>query len=279
MSQNNSKTSSETRLLIVDDEPNIRSALGTALRLLGYSVDEADSGEEALLLLERASYDLMVLDMHMPGLGGLEVMKRVRQLWPDLLIVILTGHATLESAIAAVKSEAVDYLLKPASTHEIAETVTRALQKQTGQRQRRQLMELMGEAIEVLRHPNTPYPATGPAKDMSNTLIEFERLTLDRQKRMLTITNDDIQIVQLTEGETIVMASLMTYPDQILSCRDLIQVGWGYDMNERDAQGVIRPHICRLRNKIGLLMPRPTPIHTVRKRGYLFSTNKRYPLC
>ncbi|MBI1882282.1 MAG: response regulator transcription factor [Chloroflexi bacterium] len=273
--QNNTQTNPEIRLLIVDDEPNIRSALGLALRLLGYSVDEASSGEEALSLLGRLPYNLMVLDMRMPGLDGVEVMRRARQLRPDLLIVILTGHATLDSAIAAVKSEAVDYLLKPSSVHEIAETVTRALQKQTGQRQRQQLMQLMGEALEALRHTETSHPAAATAHGMAESVLQFHPLTLDRQKRMLMIAGDEIRTIHLTEGETIVMASLMMYPDQILSCHDLIRVGWGHDMNEREAQGVIRPHVCRLRGKISMFMTEPAPIHTVRKRGYLFSINKR----
>ena len=273
--QNYIQTSSENRLLIVDDELNIRSALGRALRSLDYSVDEASSGEEALLLLERMPYALMVLDMRMqPGLDGMEVMRRAHQLYPDLLIVILTGHATLESAIVAVKSEAVDYLLKPTSLHEIAETVTQALRKHAGQRQRSHLIHLMDEALEVLRHDEAAHPTISAPKSPPEALLQLHPLTLDRQKRILQIASDEIPTIHLTEGETIVLASLMLFPNEILSCRDLIQVGWGHEMNENEAQGVIRPHVCRLRAKVNMALAEPL-IHTVRKRGYLLSLNQK----
>ena len=88
------------RLLIVDDEFNLRTSLGEVLRLRGFQVDEAASGLEALTLLERGAYDLMVLDMVMPGMHGVEVMRRAREMRPDLAVIVLTAHATVESAIA-----------------------------------------------------------------------------------------------------------------------------------------------------------------------------------
>ncbi|MCK6624883.1 MAG: response regulator transcription factor [Anaerolineae bacterium] len=257
------------RLLIVDDEPNIRSSVGRALSLLGYTVAEAAGGQEALLMLTQNVYDLMLLDMRMPpGLDGIEVMARARQLCPELLIVILTGHATLESAIAAVKSEAIDYLQKPASLQEIARVVTRSLEKRAAQRQRQRLVEVMGEALEALRQTE---PASAPAMippDLLDTLY-LHPLTLDRHKRLLMVAGEKTQSLHLTEGETAILASLMMCPDQVLSCRDLIQTGWGYSASEREAQNIVRPHICRLRHKINALIPHAPLLHTVRKRGYV----------
>lgn len=120
---------SDVRLLVVDDEPNIRTPLARALGLRGYLVEEADSGHEALRLLERTPYNLMVLDMHMPGMDGAEVIQHTRRLYPKMLIIILTGYNTLDNAIAAIKGEAVDYLLKPVSMEEILAAVAQALQK------------------------------------------------------------------------------------------------------------------------------------------------------
>ncbi|NJN93069.1 MAG: response regulator transcription factor [Anaerolineales bacterium] len=262
-------TSLGIRLLIVDDEANIRSSVGRALSLLGYTVEEAASGNEALAMLAQTMYDLMLLDMRMsPGLDGIEVMARARQMCPELLIVILTGHATMESAIAAVKSEAIDYLQKPASLHEIARVVTRSLEKRAGQRQRQRLVEVMGEALEVLRQTEyTSAPSLIPP-DLLDTLY-LHPLTLDRHKRLLMVAGEQTQVLHLTEGETAILASLMMCPDQILSCRDLIQTGWGYSANEGDAQNIIRPHICRLRRKINALIPNSPLLHTVRKRGYV----------
>lgn len=267
------QTKSEAHLLIVDDEPNIRSALGRALSLLGYKVEEASTGQEALMMLQQAVYDLMVLDLRLPGMDGLEVMARAHQLYPDLLIIVLTGHATLESAIAAVKSEAVDYLQKPASIQEIAETVTRSLEKRAGQVQRQRLVQVVGEALEVLRLGD-PSLKVASSPSEAQDILHLHPFKLDRHKRLLMIAAEKAQVLQLTEGETVVLASLMMCPDKVLSCRDLIELGWGYSTHEGEAQNIIRPHVSRLRSKINRVIPASTFIHTVRKRGYVLQTLK-----
>ena len=121
----------QARVLVVDDEAHVRSALTRSLTLLGYSADAAASGHQALEMLERAPYDAMVLDMCMPGMDGVEVVQRACQMCPGLIIVVLTGHAALESAISAVKSHVADCLLKPASVHDIAAVIGDALQQRT----------------------------------------------------------------------------------------------------------------------------------------------------
>jgi DNA-binding response OmpR family regulator len=261
----------ETHILIVDDEANIRSALSRALGLLGFRTKEAASGDEALLMLEHTYFDLMVLDMRMPGMHGIEVMQRVHRLYPELLLVVLTGYATLESAIEAVKSEAADYLLKPASIQEIVGAVSRSLQRRNEQRQRKQFVDAVTEAVAVLQHLNPPAPPLSETSASDPNLLHVPPLTLHCHKRLLLVANNGrTQMLQLTEGESTILASLMTCPDQILSCRDLIQSGWGYSANEREAQHIVRPHICRLRHKIEAVINDPPLIATVRKRGYVF---------
>jgi len=124
----------QTRVLVVDDETHVRSALTRSLTLLGYSADGAASGHQALGMLECAPYDAMVLDLHMPGISGVEVMQGARQMCPGLIIVILTGRATLMSVIAAVKSHAASYLFKPVSVHDIAAVIADSLQRRTHSR-------------------------------------------------------------------------------------------------------------------------------------------------
>lgn len=100
------------------------------LELEGYLAQVANSGGQALSLLQRNRYDLLLLDMHMPGLPGLEVLQQAGQMGLDLAVVILTGHKEFEDSVAALSSELVtDFLLKPASNHEIISAVARALQK------------------------------------------------------------------------------------------------------------------------------------------------------
>lgn len=265
---------SAAQLLIVDDERGIRLALMRALSLLGYAVDGAGSGQEALALLERTSYDLMVLDMHMPDTDGAEVMHRARRLHPDLLIIVLTGHATLDSAIAAVKLEAVDYLCKPVSIREIAGTIARVLRKQAKQLHQRRLVQLMGRALNALREVETPLTSPPSPTASSERFVVAAPLILDRQNLRVAMGDSPVQIFQLTEGEAEVLASLMTHPNQVLSCRELVHLMWGQNLTESEAESVVRPRICRLRRKFRVRPKADRLICTVRGQGYVFASNE-----
>ena len=251
-----------TRLLIVDDESNIRSALVRALNLVGYHAEEAASGKEALTLLAQTFFDLMVLDLCLPDIEGVAVMQQAQQLQPGLLIVILTGHATLESAIAAVKSEAVDYLRKPAGVHEIIDAVTRALQKRAARAQREQL----ARALDLLQSDATPALLTAV-----NGSLSIGPLKLDRSNRLVRINDQPVRTIVLSRGETAVLASLMARPNHTLSCQQLVQAAWGYHADRKEAESIIRPYISRLRSKIEHDRTEPRLIRTVRQHGYLFS--------
>ncbi len=269
--------SQKAQLLIVDDEPNIRSSLGRALSLLGYSVEEAGSGHEALALLEHTAPHLMVLDMNMPGLDGVEVMRRARQMHPDLLIIILTGYATLENAIAAVKLEAVDYLRKPVSTREIADIVTQTLEKHTQQLHQQHLVDVLGETLDALHQvsdltlsESSPVSLDLNSDKFSQNFLYVYPLRLDRQKRQVTLEDNPGHPAQLTKGETAVLSSLMTYPNQALSCQELVYSAWDDIVDEDEAKSLIRPYIFRLRRKLEAILPTPRLICTVRRHGYSF---------
>ena len=198
MTPNPDRSISETtaRVLAVDDEAHIRHAIVRALRLNHYAADEAGSGRRALELLGQSPYDILLLDMRMPGMDGIEVMHRARAIQPELLIIVLTGHATLDSAIAAVKLGAVDYLLKPASLHDIAAAVAAALQARQQQVQRQQLMNAVSAAVDVLRHTQlptaqpmaAPHPTDEPWPDR---FLHVGPLTLDHHR---AVTNRPARI-------------------------------------------------------------------------------------
>lgn len=271
----------KTQLLIVDDEPNIRYSLVRTLSLLGHIVEEAESGREALALLEQSSPDLMLLDINMPGMNGMEVMQRARQMHPELLIIILTGYASVENAIAAVKSDAIDYLRKPASTAEITHAVTQALEKRDQQQQQQQLVQFLQQALAALRQSDAfaliPTPFTtdqgSPPLELRaypENLIHAHPLMLDRQKRLVTFVNDTSRLIQLTKGESVVLASLMAHSNQALSCEQLVFMAWSEQMKEDQALSVIRPYIFRLRRKLEDDPKNPCLIRTVRRYGYVF---------
>jgi DNA-binding response OmpR family regulator len=121
---------SQQSVLIVDDEKNIRLTLSRALEGLGLGAETAVNGDEALARLKERAYDLVLLDLRMPGADGMEVLRRVRELRPRVAIVIITAYGTIESAVEAMKLGAVDFIQKPFAPAEVRDLVRRVLARE-----------------------------------------------------------------------------------------------------------------------------------------------------
>jgi DNA-binding response OmpR family regulator len=117
-------------ILIVDDEKNIRLTLSQALETLGAEIDTAANGEEALTKLKEKEFGLILLDIRMPGMDGMEVLHRVREIRPDIRVIMITAYGTVESAVEAMKLGAVDFLQKPFDPKEIRELVLRVMDRE-----------------------------------------------------------------------------------------------------------------------------------------------------
>ena len=115
------------KILIVDDEDAIRFFAGYGLGRAGWQVHEVSTGEAALAWLEHNPCDVILLDLHMPGVDGLAVMREARKRWPDVMVVIMTAYASLDSAIEAVRQGAFDYLQKPCQIDDIVACTNRAM--------------------------------------------------------------------------------------------------------------------------------------------------------
>jgi DNA-binding response OmpR family regulator len=245
------------RLLVVDDEEHIRFAIAEALDREGYRVDTADSGISALESLARTRYDLMILDIRMPEVDGVQVMTQVHQQFPDLLIIILTGYASLESAITAVKSGAVDYLEKPTSTQEIVQTVKMHLQKHgTGR-----------------PGPAVPSPDAGLATvhdGVGDNALATPPLLLIYNERRVCLSENPTKTVQLTPVETDIMRCLMQNPTQLQTYAQIASKVWSQPIDTIEAQPLLRPHISRLRRKLRKIQPGQNIIQTVRTQGYRY---------
>ena len=117
---------SEGKVLIVDDEEEYRETMAERLEVRGYMVEKAENGIDALEKIEHANYDAIVLDFMMPGMDGLETLKRIRAQRPDLQVILLTGHATVKSGVEAIKMGAMDFLEKPAEIEALTEMIKKA---------------------------------------------------------------------------------------------------------------------------------------------------------
>jgi DNA-binding NtrC family response regulator len=117
------------RILVVDDEINIRGALVTLLEKKGYQVRGAGTGEDALEQLETATADLVLTDLKMPGMGGMEFLRRLKQKWPDTEVLVMTAYGSIDTAVEAMRCGAYDYLTKPIDRERFPLAVEKALER------------------------------------------------------------------------------------------------------------------------------------------------------
>ncbi|OGQ91566.1 MAG: response regulator receiver protein, partial [Deltaproteobacteria bacterium RIFOXYC2_FULL_48_10] len=117
-------------ILIVDDEKNIRLTMSHSLETLGIPIQTAVNGEEALQMLDETPFGLVFLDLKMPGMDGMEVLRRIKNHWPKIRVIIITAHGTIESAVEAMKLGAVDFIQKPFSPGEIRDLATLVLDRE-----------------------------------------------------------------------------------------------------------------------------------------------------
>jgi len=128
-------------ILVVDDEKGIREGCKRILTSEGYAVDTAENGKVGLEMIETKPYDLLLVDLMMPVMGGLEMMAQVQQTHPDIIMIVITGFATIETAVDAMKSGAYDYVPKPFTPDQLLAVVNRGLETRRLRIQTQQLME------------------------------------------------------------------------------------------------------------------------------------------
>jgi len=142
-------------ILIIDDEEVMRDSLSQVFSRRGHSVRLADSGRAGLKLLSGEAFDLVVLDLKMPGIPGMEVLRRIRKLYPETVVIIITGHGTMASAVEAMKAGAYDFLPKPFTPDELTSILDRALEKRKLAGELARLRDGAGtDEAEVIIGPN-----------------------------------------------------------------------------------------------------------------------------
>ncbi len=208
------------RILIVDDEETIRYFLRLELEQQNYEVWDVSTGEKALKLLETHNFDLALLDLRLPGVGGLEIMSHLRKTAPETSVIIVTAYATLNSAIDALRQGAHDYVLKPFDTQDLLASIADGIARKGGQ-----LNPFASESEELI--------------------VEPLRIDLKSWQAYL---NDNL--LKLTPTELDLLICFMKTPNTALDAVTLLKTIRGYELSETEARSIIRVHIHRLRQKL-----------------------------
>jgi DNA-binding response OmpR family regulator len=242
-------------ILVVDDEEGIRYFLERFLTREGYQVVTASSGEAALARLASTEFDVVLLDLKMKGIGGMEVLADLRQRWPATSVIILTAHASLESAVEALRRGAHDYLFKPCKTLDLRESVRAGLTKRREQLQLRQLIV----------DPITPELPAGPIEAVrADRFLQHSGLIVDPIRHVVTL---DGVLLELSPTEFDLLAYLVSEVPRVVSPQELIREVQGYASDAQEAAETIRSHIYHIRRKMQTAAGHSV-ILTVRGIGY-----------
>ena len=183
------------RILVVEDEAGMRLLLETLLEAEGHKVEVADSGEAALELLRARDYQLLVTDLRMPGLDGMELIRQARAWHPELPVIMVTGYATVDNAVLALRRGVNDYLTKPFDIRDLRRSVARALEE-------RRLREQTTRVLAHLRQTNTELLLVRNQleEEMASTEQKFSTLNsvLEKNQRKLDTLSDLSQALTST---------------------------------------------------------------------------------
>ena len=262
-----------TRILIVDDEASLRETTAELLSAEDRDITTAASGEEALAYLEDGGFDLLIVDLVMPGIDGLQVMDMAQKMSPQAKFIMLTAYGTLDSAVQAMRRGACDYLLKPASAPEIEAAVERALQQRYEESRRDQLLSQIGSALDELRGDTPETLTQPPSRPRRERFLQARGIIIDLQKHIVTMNGKSLD---LTPTELRLLSTLISNADQVMNCRELVYQVQNYETDEREARSIIRVYIRRLRQKIEPDPSSPQYILNVRGAGYMFSTAEKH---
>ena len=223
------------RILVVDDEPAVQNALSRALALERYQVSQAADGREALERLGAAPFEVVILDISMPHVDGLEVCRRLRKGGDRTPVLMLTAREEVDDRVAGLDAGADDYLVKPFA-----------------------LRELLARVRALLRR-------SGEDDEQESTLV-FEDLRLDRLAHEAWRGE---RLLQLTRTEFLLLEMFMRHPRQVLTRSAIFEDVWGYDFGTTSNSLGVYMGYLRRKTEVG---DEPRLLHTVRGVGYVLRT-------
>jgi DNA-binding response OmpR family regulator len=279
---------SSAYVLVVDDEGANRYSVSKTLQRVGYVVHDAASGEDALALMETQDYDVVLTDIRMnPGIDGVELLRRIKDQLPDSIVILMTGYASLTTAVEALRLGAHDYLIKPSSSQDIRASVAKGIERARNLKRRRRLLEtIRNDVFELVRNDvqkeTTSEIPPVEVDELATTTAEIrvvnnEQVSGTMQLGPLTVYPGRYQVsmedkpIDLTPTEFDLLLYLAAHRGRVVPCHELVREVRGYTVDESEAREVIRPHVSNLRRKLKASGKGADIITNVRGIGYRLS--------
>lgn len=252
-------------ILIIDDEASLRQTLARILQRAGYEVTTAANGKDGLSLVTQHPFDLLYLDIRMPDISGLELLKTIHAKFPDLPVILFTAQPDLNSAVEALRRGATDYLLKPLKPQAVIDRTQAILSNQQKERRRREIQRqietLQAELLSLDSDKNTgqtPEPRTSS----DERFLRRGLLTLDMHTRRVTMNDRVINLPPTSFDYLLVLAR---HAPNIVDYQTLVSEAQGYETDPREAQELTKWHIHHIRQAIE--PDKRNPVHVINVRG------------
>ena len=257
-------------ILIVDDEASLRHTLARILQRANFEVTTAASGQEGLSLLGQHPFDLVYLDIRMPDMSGMEVLKRIQTALPELPVVLFTAQPDLNSALEALRQGATDYLLKPLQPGDIIQRTQAILARQERERRKRQIraqIESLEAELKSLESAEAHQPQASAPENGEDRFLARGKITLDLLARRLTIDGQTINLPPATFDYLLV---LLRHAPNVVDYQTLVTEAQGYAVEFREAQELVKWHVHQIRQAIEPDERSPRYLINVRGTGYRF---------
>ena len=265
--------SSEGHILIVDDESSLRQTLARILQRAGFEVTTTATGSEALNLLSQHSFDMAYLDIRMPDMSGLEVLKIVHTKFPEVPVILFTAQPDLNSAVEALRSGAIDYLLKPLKPQAIIDRTKSILANKQKERRKRELqrqIDALQEELDSLEREEKPQGDQTSLQSYvsDDRFLKRGFLTLDMHTRRVTLNE---RVVNLPPTSFDYLLVLARHTPNVVEYQTLVTEAQGYETDPHEAQELTKWHVHHIRQAIEPDTHNPMYVINVRGIGYRFS--------
>ncbi len=260
-------------ILIVDDEAAVLHFFQKDLQRAGFQVTSVASGEQALERIAQQEFDLALLDLQLQDMSGLDILEQLQQQWPATPVIIITAHASLETAVKALRQGAHDYLIKPCSIDELHNSVRAGMLKRQHELQRRATAPLRPSESASTASSNTrvaqPFPIVSAAQPTPakapDYFLQVKDLTIDSARHVARVGNATLD---LSPVELSILSYLARESPRVVSAEELVSEIWGYIDAPRETTDTLRSHIYHIRMKIRAKTDREI-IRTLRGVGYV----------
>ena len=253
-------------ILIIDDEATLRQTLARVLQQAGFEVTTAENGDQGISFIQTTNFDLVFMDLRMPGIAGLDALKIIHASYPNLPVILFTAQPDLNSAVEALRNGATDYLLKPLKPQAVIERAQSILENQQKENRKREITSQIEALQAELKSLSTGQ--TGPLQTASLTKDRFIKrgaLVLDLHKRCLVINEQNITIPPTSFNYLLVLAR---HSPNVVNYQTLVAEAQGYQADIREAQELTKWHIHQLRQAIEQDVHAPSFLINVRGTGY-----------